>query len=61
MADDDDHIVDAGVEKRVDDAREKRVAVAGRQRRLGASHAGRSAGGEDDRGDHGRHVIESPP
>ena len=55
------HIVDAGVEKRPHDAREKRVAVTGRKRRLGAPHPGRSAGREDDGGDHGRHVIESRP
>ena len=57
----DDHVVDARVEKRLHDAGEKRVAVAGRQARLGPAHPGRAARGEHDGGDHGRHVIESRP
>src|SRR5205823_3107163 len=58
VPDHDHHVVDAGIEKRADDAGEKRLAAAERQQRFRPAHARRAAGGQHDCGDHGSIVIE---
>ena len=56
--DDDDDVIDLGVEKGTHDASQEGVAALERQHRLRPSHAGRFAGGKYNGGDH--RVILDP-
>ena len=52
VAHDDHDVVDAGVQKRADDARQEGVVAAERQRRFRAPHARGTASGQDEGRDH---------